>query len=84
MDFELNVSVISEKAFRRIQNDQILYRKWNDAKTQRERDLLITEQVIKIAAEYCIEEIYANHDDAFAAIKVIKYAIEQMEDGVLI
>jgi len=78
MTAELNVNVIREKAFRRIQNDMILYRKWNDAKTERDREVLITEQVILIVTGFCIEEIYANHDDAFAAIKVIKYAIEQM------
>ena len=75
---EFDVTAIREKAFRRIQNDMILWRKWNDAKTERDREVLITEQVIKITAEYCIDETYANHDDAFAAIKVIKYAIEQM------
>jgi hypothetical protein len=80
MEFEFNVAAIREKAFRRIQNDVILFRKWNDAKTERDREVLITEQVIKITAEYCIDETYANHDDAFAAIKVIKYAIEQMDE----
>jgi len=76
---EFDTKVIREKAFRRIQNDMILWRKWNDAKTDDERNDLILKQVIIITAEYCVEEIYANHDDAFAAIKVIKYAIEQMD-----
>jgi len=80
MEFEFNVAAIREKAFRRIQNDMILWRKWNDARTESDREMLITEQVIKITAEYCIDEIYANNDDAFAAIKVIKYAIEQIDE----
>jgi hypothetical protein len=77
---EFDVTVIQEKAFRRIQNDPILWRKWHDAKEMSARANMLTEQVIKITAEYCIDEIYANHDDAFAAIKVIKYAIEQMDE----
>jgi hypothetical protein len=77
---EFDVTVISEKAFRRIQNDTILWRKWNDAKTDRERELLITEQVILIVAGYCIEEIYANHDDAFRAIDAIHAMIQKMDE----
>lgn len=76
---EFNVEAIRKKAMHRILNDMVLVNKWNHNKTPDEDEVMITEQVIKIVAEYCVDEIYANLNDAYVAIKEIKNAIEQMD-----
>ena len=69
---DMETKEMVEQAFRRIIEDKALYRQWNDAKTDHHRQHLITKQVIGIVAEQCIDEIYANHDDAFTAITNIR------------
>ena len=76
---EMNVKEIRqirEWAFRRIQNDQVEWKKWNDAKEQVERELMLTEHLIKIVAEECLSVAFSN--DAWAVANMRdKFGVEK-------
>ena len=44
----MNLSELSNKAFRMIQADKALYQQWNDAKTETDRKLMLLEQAYTI------------------------------------
>lgn len=54
------ISQIRELAFRRIQDDMLEWNKWHEAKTERDRELMLTKHVIQIVAEDCLSVAFSN------------------------
>lgn len=66
-----NPEELRKKAFWKIARNEYLYRKWNDAKTDSERELMIIDAVREYIVETCIGEIYAA-DEPADAVKMIR------------
>jgi hypothetical protein len=47
----MDIRSIKEKAFKAIQKDPVLWKEWNEVRTQEERDNMLFEQVYQIGWE---------------------------------
>jgi len=67
MSAVLDGKALRDIGFRRIQDNTILWRKWNDALTQTDREILMVEAIRDYIVEFCVGEIYAADEPVEAA-----------------
>jgi hypothetical protein len=60
----MTVKELREIAFRAIQGDSILNRKWHDCKTEYERECIMTAAVRDYIIDNCVAVIYGRQEPA--------------------
>lgn len=67
---------LREQAFEHIKTHPYLWKQWNEARYDHERQELMLEVTAGLVSEYCIAEMYANQSDISFAIDNIRREYE--------